>query len=90
MKLIFKSINKGNVKEFFESVKSFEKLDEVGLAYDYDVEDFFLAPSSPNHDLVLFSLGKYVKAGGEVDYEKFFSDFYCECYKMKIHLGEAV
>ena len=55
MKLIFKSINKENVKEFFESVKSFKKLDEVGLAYDYDVEDFFLAPTSPNHDLVLFS-----------------------------------
>lgn len=70
MKLIFKSINKGNVKEFFESVKSFKKLDEVGLAYDYDVNNFFLVPSSPNHDLVLFSLGEYVKSDGEVDCRK--------------------
>jgi len=90
MKLIFKSINKGNVKEFFESVKSFKKLDEVGLAYDYDVNNFFLVPSLPNYDLVLFSLGKYVKSDGEVDCEKFFSDLYSQCYKMKIYLGEAV
>lgn len=90
MKLVFKSINKGNVKEFFESVKLFKKLDEVGLAYDYDVENFFLAPTSPNHDLVLFSLGQYIKSDGEVDYKKFFSDFHSECYKMKIYSGEAV
>ena len=90
MKLIFKSINKGNVKEFFESVKSFKKLDEVGLAYDYDVNNFFLVPSSPNHDLVLFSLGEYVKSDGEVDCEKFFRDLHSQCYEMKIYLGESV
>ena len=84
MELLFKSINKGNVKELFESVKTYREICELGLAYNDISKIFFLTPSVPRPDVVLFSLDKYMESNGEVDCEKFFNDFYCECCKMKI------